>query len=169
MKKAIAETGGRAYQRDACADGAPWNKALLLVTATAAAGKRLRATCPGCLQHIQLRGRAPCGTDWTKIAAPYWPAWSAAVAKAWTAAIHGHERKHGWQESAPMMITAPSSSAIERLRASGHVPAGGRSNEKAADTMAAGLQPTRKKLPQLIPDGLSPEMHLQADFECRTL
>ena len=51
---------------------------------------------------------------------------------------------------------------MERLIASGHVPAGGRSNEKAADTMAAGLQPTRKKLPQLIPDGLSPEMHLQA-------
>ena len=28
--------------------------------------------------------------------------------------------------------------------------------------MAGGLQPTRKKLPQLLPDGLTPDMHLQA-------
>ena len=61
-----------------------------------------------------------------------------------------------------MMVTAPGTSTVDTLKVSGHVPAGGRSNENAADTMAGGLQPTRKKLPQLIPDGLTPEMHLQA-------
>jgi len=61
-----------------------------------------------------------------------------------------------------MMITAGGSSSIEALLESRHTPAGGRSIEKASDTMAGGLQPTRKKLPQLLPDGLTPDMHLRA-------
>ena len=72
------------------------------------------------------------------------------------------KRKHGWENIAPMMITAEGSSSVDAMRESRHAPAGGRSVEKAADTMAAGLQPTRKKLPQLLPDGLTPEVHLQA-------
>ena len=33
--------------------------------------------------------------------------------------------------------------------------------------MATGVQPTRKALPQLIPDGLPPELHLQAALAAR--
>ena len=61
-----------------------------------------------------------------------------------------------------MMMTAVGSSSIEALLESGHTPAGGRSIEKAVDAMVGGLQPTRKKLPQLLPDGLTPDMHLKA-------
>ena len=61
-----------------------------------------------------------------------------------------------------MMIKSPEASALEAMRQSKNVPAGGRSVEKAADTMAGGVQATRKKIPQLLPDGLSPAMHLQA-------
>lgn len=65
MKKAMAVTGRQPYQRGACADGAPWRKPLLLITATTAVGRRLKAFCPVCTNHIRLRGLAPCGTDWT--------------------------------------------------------------------------------------------------------
>ena len=71
LKKTITDTGGKPFQRDACADGAPWRKPLLLVTFTTAVGRRLKAVCPGCTSHVRLRGVAPCGTDWTKVAAPY--------------------------------------------------------------------------------------------------
>ena len=60
------------------------------------------------------------------------------------------------------MVKPPDASAAEAMRLSNHTPAGGRSIEKAADTMSGGIQATRKKLPQLLPDGLTPEMHLQA-------
>ena len=38
---------------------------------------------------------------------------------------------------------------------------------RASETMAKGMQPTRKALPQLIPDGLSPHLHLQAAMVVR--
>ena len=84
MKKVLADTGCQAFQRDACTDGAPWRKPLMLITATRSVGRRLKSLCRGCKNHIRLRGVAPCGTDWTKIAAPYWPAWAKAVARHWT-------------------------------------------------------------------------------------
>ena len=71
VKKVLKETSAGAYQRDACVDGAPWRKPLILYTPTKRVGRKLAAECRGCYNHIRLRGRAKCGTDWTKIAAPY--------------------------------------------------------------------------------------------------
>lgn len=42
----------------------------------------------------------------------------------------------------------------EALALSSLFPSGGRTLARASDSMATGLQPTRKALPQLIPDGL---------------
>ena len=50
----------------------------------------------------------------------------------------------------------------EALTESSYQLAGGRTLERYCDTVAAGLQPTRKALPQLLPDGLPPDVHLQA-------
>ena len=72
-----------AYQRDACVDGAPWRKPLLIVTPTSPVGRRLSATCPGGHTHIVLRGHSPQGGPWTRVAAPYWPAWTRAIVAAW--------------------------------------------------------------------------------------
>ena len=72
-----------AYQRDACVDGAPWRKPLLIVTPTSAVGRRLSATCPGGHDHIVLRGPSPQGGPWTRVAAPDWHAWTGAIVAAW--------------------------------------------------------------------------------------
>ena len=157
VKKAIAETGGHAYRRDAAADGAPWKKPLILITANAAVGKEL-TSC----RKPWPSGRIKSVTRWMGTAVPYWPAWAEAVAKTWTSALRSHVRKANWEQSAPMLMKMPGATAMETMRTSNHVPAGGRSVEKAADTMAGGIQATRKKLPQLLPDGLPPDMHLQA-------
>ena len=37
----------------------------------------------------------------------------------------------------------------------------------SAEVLATGVQPTRKALPQLVPDGLSPQLHLQAALATR--
>ena len=50
-----------AYQRDACVDGAPWRKPLLIVTPTAAVGRRLSATYPGGHELLVPRGPSPQG------------------------------------------------------------------------------------------------------------
>ena len=167
IKDALSATGARAYQRDACADGAPWKKPLLLHTATHEVGQRLVAICPGCKNHVRLRGLAPNGIDWTKVASPYWPAWARQVAEKWSAAMWRRENKMKRMEQAPMMITDGSVSHSTALRNSRFVPSGGRSLIKAADVLATGVQPTRKALPQLIPDGLPPELHLQAALSAR--
>ena len=161
IKKALASTEAVGYQRDACVDGAPWRNPLILYTPTRSVGLRMAAKCPGCKDHIRLRVD-PDGNNWTRVARPYWPAWARSVARKWAATVISHVRKIRWKECAPMMITAVGSSSIEALLESRHTPAGGRSMEKAADTMAGGLQPTRKKLPQLLPDGLTPDMHPKA-------
>ena len=44
LKAAITETNGKPYRRDAGADGAPWVKPLVLVTANAAVGWQQAAT-----------------------------------------------------------------------------------------------------------------------------
>ena len=61
-----------------------------------------------------------------------------------------------------MMMAPDSVSHKEALVGSNFKPSGKRSIEKSCDTMATGLQPTRKALPQLLPDGLPPHLHLQA-------
>ena len=138
IKDVLAATGALAYQRDACADGAPWRKPLLLYTATHEVGRRLVAKCPGCREHIRLRGRAPNGVDWTKVASPYWPAWARQVAEKWSTVIWQRERKTSYLEQAPMMITDGSDTHSTALRNSRYVPSGGRSLIKAADVMPYG-------------------------------
>jgi len=53
-----------------------------------------------------------------------------------------------------MLITPEGTTLGAALAESNYVLAKGKSLEKYADVISTGLQPTRKALPQLIPDGL---------------
>ena len=55
----MKEFGFVAYQRDACVDGAPWRKPLLIVTPCESIGCLIRSVCQGGHCHITLRGPAP--------------------------------------------------------------------------------------------------------------
>jgi hypothetical protein len=90
------------------------------------------------------------------------PGWAREVAKKWEKKIVNHRRKDGWRESAPMMLADGDQAHKEALTRSNFKPSGGRSIARAADVMAGGQQPTRKALPQLLPDGMQPATHLQA-------
>ena len=61
-----------------------------------------------------------------------------------------------------MMLTDGGQGHSEALTNSNFKPSGGRSIERASEVMAGGQQPTRKALPQLLPDGMQPTSHLQA-------
>ena len=76
--------------------------------------------------------------------------------------LNAHCRKIGWQDAAPLMITGSGSTIGETITGSNFSLAKGRTVEKYADTISSGVQPTRKALPQLIPDGLPEHLHLEA-------
>ena len=117
---------------------------------------------PGGREPYPIAGKAPNGVDWTKIACSYRPAWAAAVARRWIPEMRRRRRKDSWEMSSPMMVTTDGDSHMDALKGSNFAPTGGRSLAKTSDTMATELQPTRKALPQLLPDGLPPHLHLQA-------
>ena len=162
MKDAIKKVEAKGYQRDSCCDGAPWRKSLILFTPTTAVGASMIAHCRGCEEHIRLRGKAANGVDWTRIAAPYWPGWARAIASKWMPVLKAHCRKEKWQDAAPLMVTGSGSTIGETIAGSNFSLAKGRTIEKYADTISSGVQPTRKALPQLIPDGLPEHLHLEA-------
>ena len=58
--------------RDVCLDGAPWKKPTALLC-THEAIEAINGQCQGGHKHIALRGKAPCGRNWTQVACPYWP------------------------------------------------------------------------------------------------
>ena len=162
IKAALDETGAKGYQRDSCRDGAPWRKPLICFTPTGSVGVSIVAHCKGCVDHIRLWGKAKNGVDLTKMSTPYWPAWARAIAKRWMKVLNAHCRKEGWQNAAPLMITGNGSTIGETIEGSNFSLAKGRTVEKYADTLSSGVQPTRKALPQLIPDGLPEHLHLEA-------
>ena len=73
-----------------------------------------------------------------------------------------HCRKTGWQDAATIMVTGSGCSVGETIAKSNFSLAKGRTIEKYTDTISSGVQPTRKALPQLIPDGLPEHLHLEA-------
>ena len=66
-----------------------------------------------------------------------------------------------------MMVAPSGSSHMKALTDSNFVPSGGRSLEKTSDYLSIGIQPTRKALPQLLPDGMLPHLHLRAALKVK--
>jgi hypothetical protein len=84
------------------------------------------------------------------------------VASKWIQKLANHARTEDWQSASPMLITPEGTTLAAAISESNYVLAKGRSLEKYSDVISTGLQPTRKALPQLIPDGLPPHLHLEA-------
>ena len=119
------------------------------------------STVPRVQRPHTAEGKGPNGADWTKLACAYWPAWADAVAARWYPTMRNHRRKAGWEGAAPILMTPENATQMDALAVSNFTPSGGRTLTRAAETMATGMQPTRKALPQLVPDGLTPHLHLQ--------
>ena len=145
--------------RHVCADGAPWKKPTAII-ANHPCVRELNAGCPGCKSHISLQGKASDGRSWTSIASPYWPAFTRRMAKlwAWTKdAVRTTSTAHlaGW---AP----ASADNVANAIEASGFKPSGKRAPEVIGTRVAAGIQPVRRALPTLFPEGLGCDLYLQA-------
>ena len=158
FKKLLKEPGVYKAVRCVCKDGAPWKKPTAII-ANSVHILALDAVCPGCPSHITLQGKAPGGESWTSIASPYWPMFAKKMAQTWAWAKNlerSHEGSHiaGWNP-------ADAGGISQALSSADFTPSGKRSRDVIATRVAAGLQPIRRALPQLVPDGLSPDLHLQ--------
>ena len=144
--------------RDACVDGAPWRCPMTLLGSHSEL-LTLGVRCPGCPRHLPLRGRAPDGRQWYKLAETYWPGFAVAVTRAFAR----------WREcgllgspsaAGGLHAVDPSLPLNEAVEEAGFTPSGSRTADGVARKAAAGIQPVRAALPQLIPDGLDPDTHV---------
>ena len=141
-----------------CADGAPWKNPTTII-ANHSCILALAAGCPGCKTHIRLQGKAPDGRSWRSIASPYWPTFANQLARTWSWAknsCRSASTSHlaGWAPGAAATVA----DAIDTI---GFCPSGNRAPTVIGTRVAAGAQPTKRALPQLVPEGLGPLLHLQ--------
>ena len=150
--------------RHVCADGAPWQKPTAIISNSKCI-LSLRASCPGCKSHITLRGKAPDGRSWTSVASPYWPAFARRLAETWvwakdssrtTATAH----LAGWAPASAENVTGV-------IETSGFTPSGKRAPWVVGTRVTTGSQPVRRALPQLFPEGLGCDLHLEAAHTTR--
>ena len=142
-----------------CAFGAPWAKPTS-VYSNRSYVMDINIGCPGCPFHQKLEGTAPDGRNWTAIAGPYWPAFAQAWAKCW-APLLDSVLSQKCQHIAGWIPIGHLSSVQDSLSTSGFQPGGHRSLDVIAKRVFAGVQPTRRALPTLLPEGLGPDTHLE--------
>ena len=146
--------------RDVCMDGAPWMKPTTIVASDPAI-LRLTCRCDRQHEHIRLRGQAPCGRDWTSIAGPYWPGFARAIVDCWSHLLHDDSSRYRGAAYRSAMLTEDKDlSMADTLDTVEFDPSGGRHRAVAGAQVAAGRQPRGRALPQLVPDMLGPEVHL---------
>ncbi len=159
MLRMITELGLTVATRSACADGALWRKDTTLVCSFGHI-KFVEHACISGHQHILLEGRAPCGRCWTAAAAPYWHGWARTVAGSWRPWLQlpmGSTTSH----RAGFVTSEPYESLVNVIDQSSLQLPGRTAATSVAQRVPASLQPSRRVLPQLVPDGLSPKAHLQ--------
>ena len=142
-----------------CAWGAPWMKP----TAVIANHKSIRGIhrgCPGCDTHFPLVGKAPDGRNWTSIAGPYWRPFAMDWAKCWDFLLDS-QRDGKASHLAGWAAFQESQSLASTIREAHWKPSGRRDASVIALRVAAGLQPSKRALPTILPEGLGKEMHLQ--------
>ena len=141
-----------------CAYGAPWLKPTMVISNSLLI-ETLNKLCPGCLEHIRIEGKAPCGANWSKIASAYWPEWAMDFAQHFRS-VRGQPREAPPSRQAGWL--APSrTSVLDAVKETGYIPSGGRSLQSVATRISALTQPTGRSLQQMLPDGLSEETHLK--------
>ena len=152
---------------DVCMFGAPWRKPTSLA-ANFPQISRLFRRCDGCHQHISLQGNAPCGRSWTAVASPYWPAFASEwVRICYELFIGSFSERRPACNFAGMPSVDPSVSVETLLDNMGFQVPKGSDRLNVATHVSAGVQPTGRSLPQLLPDGLGPIDHLKV-AKCST-
>ena len=145
-----------------CCYGAPWVKPTAVATSMPEL-IGLHCQCPGGHTHITLQGAAPCGTNWTAVASPYWPEYAAHWARLCA------PYRPSTEEAVTMGTSHLSGFAAEDstitiediLKSKGYQPSRKRSVFITAMRVCAGQQPSGRALPALMPEGMGPETHLQ--------
>ena len=143
-----------------CAFGAPWAKP------TAVVGNNpcildLNVSCPNYYHdHIKLEGKGPDGRNWTAIAGPYWPKFAEAWANCWSfdecdRSIQPVSHLSG------LMTFSTDSTLTSLLESKEFSPSRHRTVPVISQRVSAALQPTKRALPSLLPEGLGPICHLE--------
>ena len=124
--------------------------------------------CPGFPhRHISLVGYAPCGRNWTAIAGPYWPQFARVWAEAWASLLPLCKDVSACNSThlAGVHCWNTEMSLAAQLEEQGFSPSGRRSANIIAQRVAAGVQPGRRAMPTLLPEGLGPKVHLELALE----
>ena len=134
---------------------------MAIITCIESVGNKIWATCRGCESHIQLRGMGPGGVLWTRIACPYWPKWARSVVSAWSTHLRPILLNYG--EFGPPTLFVPScgEDSFSVIREINSSLSKAMNSVSVATALEAQRQPAGR-LPQLIPDGLPPDVHQQA-------
>ena len=146
--------------RSPCLDGAPWEKPTAIVSNFVGI-LDANGGCPGGHKHIVLSGKAPDGRSWTAVASPYWPAFASVIAQVFTPLLAlTNSCARAAAHTAGFLLDQKD--PLEKLmQDAGFAPSAGRSARGVASTVSAGVQPTRRALPQMVPDFLQPDTHVQ--------
>ena len=145
---------------DVCMFGAPWMKPTSLASNFPGLLKLARK-CDRSHTHISLQGNAPCGKSWTAIASPYWPAF----AREWVIHCASLFLAEFTARMPPLHFAGfpyvSGDVSVESLLIDmGFKPSGHTDVATVATRVTAGVQPTGRSMPQLLPDGLGPDDHL---------
>ena len=152
FKTLVANANVHIGTRSECVVGAPWEKPTVLI-ANNPCIKALTAKCP-CLPktHTSGKSRLKYGTlDLSR--SSVLARLRTEIARRWLWALSGH--MSSWLPSAPRSI-------VQLLDESGFTPSGKRSPTIIVIRSSAGVEPTRSAPPQILPECLGPELHLQA-------
>ena len=116
------------------------------------------------------------------MAAPYWPAWTRAIVAAWRPTLQRElasrdvSRGRLWHSNvsppksrgrAPRHSYCHTARRLTPLIQASFDPSGRRSVDQLAAAVSTGRQPSRGALPQLIPVGLPPDVHLKVALAIR--
>ena len=111
-------------------------------------------------KHISLQGNAPWGRSWTAVASPYWPEfareWVRACAPLYCEVFDKLPPLH----FAGFASVSPELTIEQVLDEMDYQPPTGRDSSTTALRVSAGLQPSGRPMPQLLPGGLGPDDHI---------
>ena len=143
-----------------CSWGAPWAKPTVVIANHQAVMGIHRGCAPFAHEHFPLTGHAPDGRNWTAIAGPYWTPFAVDWANCWSCILDGNSivktlHTAGWAH------LCTGNSLEDTVKGSGFVPGGKRDIQVIAKRVATGLQPVKRALPTLLPEGLGEDNHLE--------